>query len=104
MTELQMISKLSESEQQSPTTLTSVRVKTPRRILHFSDGIMEEYSSDDEVDGANKCDKVTISNIGFAYVCVSMTHTFDFFFVITQGMTLLLVYLTSNCIVIEYSS
>lgn len=52
MTELQMISKLSDLEQQ-PTTLTSVRVKTPKRILHFSDGILEEYSSDDEIDGSN---------------------------------------------------
>lgn len=48
-----MISKISESEQ-PPTALTSVRVKTPRRILHFSDGVMEEYSTDDEVDGANR--------------------------------------------------
>lgn len=54
MTELQVISKLSDSEQQPPTALTSVHVKTPRRILHFSDGIMEEYSTDDEVDGKNK--------------------------------------------------
>lgn len=61
MTELEMISKLSEPEQQPATTLTSIRVKTPRRILHFSDGVMEEYSSDDEVDGSNKdckCDEV----------------------------------------------
>ncbi|XP_031626674.1 protein FAM177A1 [Contarinia nasturtii] len=54
MTELQVISKLSESEQQPPTALTSVHIKTPRRILHFSDGTMEEYSTDDEVDGKNK--------------------------------------------------
>lgn len=53
-----MISKLSESDQQPPTALTAVRVKTPRRILHFSDGIMEEYSSDDEVDAANRDDEV----------------------------------------------
>lgn len=62
MTDLQMISKLSDLEQQSPTTLTSVRVKTPRRILHFSDGILEEYSSDDEIDGSSsknkQCDEV----------------------------------------------
>lgn len=49
MTELQLISKLSEMEQ--PTQITSVRVKAPKRILHFSDGILEEYSSDDETDG-----------------------------------------------------
>lgn len=54
MTELQLISKLSESEEQPPpppTTITSIQVKAPKRILHFSDGILEEYSSDDEVDG-----------------------------------------------------
>lgn len=51
MTELQTISK---SELLPPTSLTSIQVKTPKRILHFSDGIMEEYSSDDEIDGKNK--------------------------------------------------
>lgn len=55
MTELQLISKLSEMEQQPPTTITSIRVKAPKRILHFSDGILEEYSSsDDEIDGSSK--------------------------------------------------
>lgn len=57
MTELQLISKLSEMEQQSPTQITSVRVKAPKRILHFSDGILEEYSSDDEIDGPSKQSK-----------------------------------------------
>lgn len=52
--ELNTISKQSESEQQAPTALTAVHVKTPRRILHFSDGVLEEYSTDDEVDGSNK--------------------------------------------------
>lgn len=27
---------------------TSVNVKTPKRILHFCDGTLEEYSTDDE--------------------------------------------------------
>ncbi|CAH0559870.1 unnamed protein product [Brassicogethes aeneus] len=37
-----------------PGTATNVRVKEPKRILHFSDGVLEEYSSDeDEVDAAN---------------------------------------------------
>lgn len=53
MTELQLISKLSEMEQQPPTTVASVRIKAPRRILHFSDGTLEEYSSDDEIDGSS---------------------------------------------------
>lgn len=55
MTELQLISKLSEMEQQqSP---TQIRIKAPKRILHFSDGILEEYSSDDEVDGPSNQNK-----------------------------------------------
>lgn len=50
----EMISKLSDPEQPA-TTLSSVQVKTPRRILHFSDGTLEEYSTDeDEVDEAQK--------------------------------------------------
>lgn len=57
-----MISKLSDPEQPA-TTLTSVRVKTPRRILHFSDGTLEEYSTDeDEADEAqNECKCVEVS-------------------------------------------
>lgn len=30
------------------TSETAVKVKTPKRILHFSDGTLEEYSTDDE--------------------------------------------------------
>lgn len=29
---------------------TQIKVKEPKRILHFSDGTLEEYSSDEEVD------------------------------------------------------
>lgn len=57
MTELLMISKLSDSEKQPPTSLTSIRMKTPKRILHFSDGILEEYSSDDEIDSQHEKNK-----------------------------------------------
>ncbi|CAN7995284.1 unnamed protein product, partial [Ixodes hexagonus] len=28
----------------------SATIKTPRKILHFSDGVLEEYSSEDESD------------------------------------------------------
>lgn len=31
---------------------TAVKVKVPKRVLHFSDGVLEEYS-DDEVDADN---------------------------------------------------
>nr|XP_023018548.1 protein FAM177A1 [Leptinotarsa decemlineata] len=27
---------------------SSINVKTPKRVLHFSDGVLEEYSSDEE--------------------------------------------------------
>lgn len=30
----------------------TIKVKVPKRILHFSDGVLEEYSDDDEVDSA----------------------------------------------------
>ena len=44
--------------------------KVPRRILHFSDGILEEYSTDeeeeeDQVDQAPPVDPVSILNIMF---------------------------------------
>lgn len=33
-----------------------IRVKVPKRVLHFSDGILEEFS-DDEVDNDNAPEK-----------------------------------------------
>ncbi|GAB6024966.1 hypothetical protein CHUAL_010063 [Chamberlinius hualienensis] len=33
---------------------TVIKAKVPRRILHFSDGTLEEFSSDDEDDGKIK--------------------------------------------------
>lgn len=51
MTELNIISDMNQNLPQTPpTTASSVRVKAPRRILHFSDGTLEEYSTDDEPD------------------------------------------------------
>lgn len=32
---------------------TAIKVKVPKRVLHFSDGVLEEYSDDDEVDTGN---------------------------------------------------
>lgn len=37
------------------------RIKTPKKVLHFSDGTLEEYSTDDEVDSSNK--ENTISTV-----------------------------------------
>lgn len=52
--------------QTPPTTVSSIRVKAPRRILHFSDGTLEEYSTDDEADvpdGANDTQIDVVSSI-----------------------------------------
>lgn len=54
--------------QTPPTTVSSIRVKAPRRILHFSDGTLEEYSTDDEADvpdGANNSQIDVVSSIKF---------------------------------------
>lgn len=53
-----------------PTTVSSIRVKAPRRILHFSDGTLEEYSTDDEADfpdGANNTQIDVVSSITFKH-------------------------------------
>lgn len=52
MTGLHFLSRM-DNVQKPPTTVSSVRVKAPRRILHFSDGTLEEYSTDDETDAPN---------------------------------------------------
>nr|XP_053652228.1 protein FAM177A1-like isoform X2 [Cherax quadricarinatus] len=36
------------------------KVKVPRRVLHFSDGTMEEYSTDDEDETDNKPDTLAL--------------------------------------------
>lgn len=51
MTELNVID--GSSDQTIATTTASVRIRAPKRILHFSDGTLEEYS-DDDVDGSDK--------------------------------------------------
>lgn len=42
--------------------VTAVKVKAPKRILHFCDGTMEEYSSDDEdiTDAKNNEKQVSV--------------------------------------------
>lgn len=32
----------------------SVKIKRPKRVLHFSDGVIEEYSTDDEKDAKDE--------------------------------------------------
>ncbi|XP_049825853.1 protein FAM177A1 isoform X2 [Aethina tumida] len=46
-------------------TSSAVRVKQPKRILHFSDGVLEEYSTDEEeVDGLQKDQTVSTLSWG----------------------------------------
>lgn len=47
MTELNVIDDQTNNEQIIATTTASVRIRAPKRILHFSDGTLEEYSDDD---------------------------------------------------------
>lgn len=35
----------------------AVNVKRPKRVLHFSDGVIEEYSTDEEKDVVDKGDE-----------------------------------------------
>lgn len=53
MSELSNITDLGDLEHKQELQVTSVHVRAPRRILHFSDGTMEEYSTDDELDAVN---------------------------------------------------
>lgn len=52
MTELNIIDGHTNNDQIVATTTASVHIRAPKRILHFSDGTLEEYS-DDDVDGSN---------------------------------------------------
>lgn len=45
-----------EEESKNGSNETAVKVKVPKRVLHFSDGVLEEYS-DDEVDKGNASQK-----------------------------------------------
>lgn len=55
MTELNIIDGQTKNELSAATTTASVRIRAPKRILHFSDGTLEEYS-DDDVDGSDETD------------------------------------------------
>lgn len=43
---------------------TTVRMKKPKRVLHFSDGVLEEYS-DSETDEQPTETDTTIATVGF---------------------------------------
>lgn len=48
----------------SDVSATTVEIKTPKRILEFCDGVLEEYSTDEEDDAPEKhVDVVSISHM-----------------------------------------
>lgn len=58
---------------------TSVKIKRPKRVLHFSDGVIEEYSTDDEQDKEDVVDnddsnKVVDEVIFHIYFSVAFQH------------------------------
>lgn len=61
MTEMNIIDSQTNKEQIIATTTASVRIRAPKRILHFSDGTLEEYS-DDDVDGPGNINNNDTSN------------------------------------------
>lgn len=40
----------------------NIKVKVPKRVLHFSDGTLEEYSDDDEVDSTPQNEEKTVAD------------------------------------------
>ena len=47
---------------------TAIKVKTPKRILHFSDGVLEEYS-DDEVDNTPQEEQAVVDPVSLRLAC-----------------------------------
>ncbi|RUS71851.1 hypothetical protein EGW08_020385 [Elysia chlorotica] len=50
--------------------LSSKKTKVPKRIIHFSDGILEEYSSDDSDDSEDLTVKVDPSSLNWGPWCM----------------------------------
>lgn len=68
MPEQNILMEMNNNMKQSttpPTTASSVHVKAPRRILHFSDGTLEEYSTDDETDATKNHSQKQIDLVSF---------------------------------------
>jgi hypothetical protein len=49
---VQPVNKTYNTEE--PTEMTEVKKRVPRRVLHFSDGVIEEYSTDEELEKAEE--------------------------------------------------
>lgn len=55
------------------TTTASVHIRAPKRVIHFSDGTLEEYSDDDDrIDHSEKMNNDNNSNqqIDVVSVCI----------------------------------
>lgn len=57
MSNLQDIATMAEVTDGSIQNATTIKVKAPKRILHFSDGTMEEYSDEEDTIDAKASDK-----------------------------------------------
>ncbi|XP_075233226.1 protein FAM177A1-like isoform X2 [Lycorma delicatula] len=54
---------LEESTDESEIEVTEKKKRVPRRVLHFSDGILEEYSSDEDDNDGTHIKKTTVSEV-----------------------------------------
>ena len=59
--------------------------KVPRRILHFSDGILEEYSTDEDEDESDKAPLQPVDPVShrMMFLCMGLTLSvcFRFFYI-----------------------
>lgn len=57
-----------EDQETQEASSETIKVKVPKRILHFSDGTLEEYSTDeDETDNNLKTDKTVVDPVNISY-------------------------------------
>lgn len=50
------------NESSTNSELNTIRIKEPKRVLHFSDGVIEEFSSDEDVDDVPDSDQSSTEN------------------------------------------
>lgn len=53
--------------------------KVPKRLLYFSDGILEEYSSEDEVDNENVSNQPLVDPVSFLVKLITLFWIFNLF-------------------------
>lgn len=57
---------LSESNASTDVENVAIKVKTPSRVIHFSDGIIEEFS-EDEVDEVDPAPPLPVDEVGWTF-------------------------------------